>query len=400
MNSIFRNFGPRFCLAGGVLAAVAFCLYGFHPSDWLVRQWVSQMPAMPDRELLPCLRRIAGMGLRHQSVLVESLASERAAESTAARIAINEQIAAWRLLPLPESSRRIHQLARDLERHFDQFSEKNREFALATAERILKWPVPDGFDKTMELLQLCEHLLRGKTDLTHRGNIVLRGPEQIPEDDEDYGPSAPLNHRSGAGSVSDLEMPVVPQVPDTSEASLEPLDETLQAGSSDDRIHAPSRLPAELVSAGQEESPSLDSQDPSQEKSDGESLSREQPTVRQLFDLLRSENLAEAAHAIRELRSLRFTDRDVELALRLTDPDPKIRKALGQNVQELVDIDPAPWLLWLSEDPAVEVRRTAISIMATSSDPRLQTRLRNLELEDSDAEIIRMARAARSRSVP
>lgn len=397
MDTIFRKLGLRFCVAGGILATVAFCLSGFHPSDLLVRTWVAQMPAMPDRELLPCLRRIGGMGLRHQSVLIESLASERTAESTAARIAINEQIAAWRLLPLSDSSRRVHQLAHDLELHFDQLSEKNREFALTTAKRILEWPVADGAEHTMELLQLCERILRSRTDLTHRGNIVWRGPKLIPADND---VSAPNDLPFGAGSVSDLEMPLVPHVPETSETNLDPLDGTLLQGSSDDRMNAPSRLPAELAAVGQEEMPTMDSQDPSQEISNDETISREQPTVRRLFDHLRSENLAEAAEAIRELRKLRFTDRDVELALRLTDPDPKVRRSLGQYLQELVDIDPAPWLLWLSEDRSVEVRRTAIAIMATSSDPRLQTRLRSLEFEDTDDEIIRIARMARSRSVP
>jgi len=44
------------------------------------------------------------------------------------------------------------------------------------------------------------------------------------------------------------------------------------------------------------------------------------------------------------------------------------------------------------------VRRSITALMATSSDPRLRARLRAMEVEDSDPEVIRLTREAKSRS--
>ena len=123
-----------------------------------------------------------------------------------------------------------------------------------------------------------------------------------------------------------------------------------------------------------------------------------EPSARDLIAQMRSENLTIASAAVRALRDRGFRDRDFELALRLTDPDSRVRLELIEQLPDITGIDPVPWLLWLSEDESPVVRRSITALMATSSDPRLRARLRAMEVEDSDPEVIRLAREAKSRS--
>jgi HEAT repeat protein len=72
-------------------------------------------------------------------------------------------------------------------------------------------------------------------------------------------------------------------------------------------------------------------------------------------------------------------------------PDPKVRMALTRRLPELPGVNPVPWLLELSRDDDAEVRRSAISLMATTGDPALLKRIQTMARKDRDPWVQRQA---------
>lgn len=54
-------------------------------------------------------------------------------------------------------------------------------------------------------------------------------------------------------------------------------------------------------------------------------------------------------------------------------------------------VAPEPWLLILAKDPAPEVRLAVVTLLATSRDPQLVEKARQIALHDEDPRVGRMA---------
>ncbi len=104
--------------------------------------------------------------------------------------------------------------------------------------------------------------------------------------------------------------------------------------------------------------------------------------IRQLSQTQRSELVA----VEQQLRRRGFNDQQLGLARRVADPDPEVRRQLAESLPDLRS-SPNPWLFWLSYDPDPLVRRVVISLMATSQDPRLHRRLREMHSLETDEAI-------------
>jgi hypothetical protein len=108
------------------------------------------------------------------------------------------------------------------------------------------------------------------------------------------------------------------------------------------------------------------------------------------FDLmwqLQGTDEAAAARARAELQRRGCTEVHLELARRLFDPDPEVRRALARALPGLQSVDAAPWLLRLGRDDNAEVRLTAVTIMATTGDPAVLEQAEALARQDPDSRI-------------
>jgi len=76
----------------------------------------------------------------------------------------------------------------------------------------------------------------------------------------------------------------------------------------------------------------------------------------------------------------------------LIDPDANVRLQLIQSLPQMSGIDSRPWMLWLSRDQDPQVRKAAVAVIATSADPALLQRVRELEREETDDEVLRVVR--------
>jgi hypothetical protein len=82
-----------------------------------------------------------------------------------------------------------------------------------------------------------------------------------------------------------------------------------------------------------------------------------------------------------------FGPSQLDLARRLTSPDPAVREQLADILPQVPGIDAKTWLVWLSRDPRADVRLAAISVMATIDDPILLKRIREMARSDPDHRI-------------
>jgi hypothetical protein len=117
-------------------------------------------------------------------------------------------------------------------------------------------------------------------------------------------------------------------------------------------------------------------------------------TVRRTEDLARlltASSGGSSSLAAAELMRRGFTRRRVELAARLFDTKAEVRLQAARRLPSEPGIDAAEWLLWLVDDPATEVRLTAITLLATTADRTLLGHVEQIARSDSDPRIRRIA---------
>ena len=94
---------------------------------------------------------------------------------------------------------------------------------------------------------------------------------------------------------------------------------------------------------------------------------------------------------IQELRRRGFDTASIELAEHLSSSDVKERLQWTSALPQIPKIDARAWLTWMTEDTNAEVRRTAVTLLATSLDEPTLTLLRRLEVRDPDPSVRRLA---------
>ncbi|MCE9606528.1 MAG: HEAT repeat domain-containing protein [Planctomycetia bacterium] len=101
----------------------------------------------------------------------------------------------------------------------------------------------------------------------------------------------------------------------------------------------------------------------------------------------------QASAAAAELHRRGFSLREIEIGKHLTSSDPGERTRYTEMLPS-AGIAVKPWLLYLSGDPDADVRRAAVAIMATSNDPELRAKLRDLAITDADEAVRNQAAKA------
>jgi hypothetical protein len=118
----------------------------------------------------------------------------------------------------------------------------------------------------------------------------------------------------------------------------------------------------------------------------------------ELMRRLRAGDGSTVAGARAELVRRGFTKIHLELARRLFDPDPNVRRELARLLPGVQGIRPGTWLWWLSRDDDPEVRLTAITLLATTGERAVLDRVEGIARNDPDPRIRRQAeRIARRR---
>lgn len=109
-----------------------------------------------------------------------------------------------------------------------------------------------------------------------------------------------------------------------------------------------------------------------------------------LFRQLSQADADAQREALNRLQTLGYTPQEIAVARGLFAADSVARRQAVEQLMSL-GIDANPWLLWATRDDDPLVRRAAITIMATSNDPRLLARVAQLASDDPDVEVRRLA---------
>lgn len=143
--------------------ATYFSLPGHRPRDFVLRSMQRRVSQLPETEVLPQVRRIAGMGGEGAAAAAHLLSSVRVCESEAAQAALAEELERWRLLPPRESTPRVIVLARAVAADRDRLGAQNPRYMADLATQFLLWPA-DNAAQSNELLELSGSILRSVTN--------------------------------------------------------------------------------------------------------------------------------------------------------------------------------------------------------------------------------------------
>ncbi len=412
----FRS--PMLVLAAtALLAMLAWSLswpFGYLAAD----RWRRQLDEAPADRAEVLAAQMAQLGRPGIRALVDALGSNREVTATAARRALWAELERWERLTAPAVTRNLAVLAEALAQCAEQFGPVARRDAAALATEVLRWLPDSDAAERLEVIAHCDRVF----DYAVSGRATASAaPTAVPAQEGAFDGVPPDPDRP---PLETPEMPcLVSSVPGGGlpmetlplrGLATQPVGDRTAEGrrgrepepapdgpGAPPRFSIPGEFPPEGVrSLSATESLPLAPRPPELPAGIADPVARE-PAPDGEFDAMETDVLmrwlysADATVADRAEAALRrrgFTDVPVELARRLFDPDPEVRIELARTLPKLTSIDPVPWLLWLSRDTDARVRLAAIGLMATTADPALHNRVRQMARDDSDPAVQRVAR--------
>ena len=419
---------------GGLLAVSA--VPGLRPRDALVTQLHRRLAVATDEEAPEIIDRAARLDVGGMPLLVAALDDPRQTVARRARAALDRMVGRWQRFKPEVAANHVAALARELAAHTDTFSPAARRAAAEVALRLLRWPMAGQKIDREQLIADCETVLRASAigaaepppkmpALLGYDDPAIDAPPiaDVPgrRDDDVLAIDGPalerLAHLPGGNLPVELERvsPLPPSVspppstdsatsptdpaepglfePDVQSADTEPVPPNpLRPGFSQPiRRRLPPVAPDEEVP----EDSAADAVAPRTQSSIAPQSHDSDPAGRlddvALIRLLATTDPTTAADVEDRLRSRGFGRLELELARRFVDRDVRRRVELAESLPRLRGVDARRWLLWLARDPAPEVRLVAFSLLATTGDPAVLQRLRQLERDETDPRVLRLA---------
>jgi hypothetical protein len=274
-------------------------------------------------------------------------------------------------------------LARALDEQIDGFAAPAKTAAADLALRILSRPPERDHGQAARITALCDRVLRAKrgfpdTELdavaghAHQASItaMLAQPHLCDPGPEPDGLRWPrMGPVADRIAFSELEEPALLAVP----ADARPLSELARvdyAGVARPIPKPPATDPevqtvAALVAI--------------------EELNRlARLSAIELFKLLVKPPGPETEAVRAEIKRRKFTPREIEVGTHLCSSRAEDRCRWAEALPGLSGIDAKMWLVWLSHDTNAQVRLTAVTLMATATDPEMLARVAEMARSDHD----------------
>ena len=385
--------------------------------------WRRQLDDAPEERVEVILDRITELDEAGIPVLVDALGSERETVALAAKRRLLDRLEHWKALSEEERSLRLLTLAETLAAHVAAFGPTAREDASDLASLILLNPSSSESSRDRSrLIAACDDIfqataaVQGESSPTSKVHAV--SVRQAEEDRASYrslaseqwnsektaamqfdllpGGGLPIGEQPAEERTSDHVLPgengeVPPaffQEPsgtralDFSNQMAHPLHVRETASPQNDQ-----KTPA----TGEDRQIRSMSHDESKSRGDTAALNLRMcetlDLMRQLSDA--DEDRAKPLQA--ELRRRGLSAAEIDLAGRLFDSDPAVRKRLVAELPGMADIDASAWLLQCCKDGDADVRLASFSLLATSTNPLLLQKLKVLAQNDADARIQHVA---------
>jgi hypothetical protein len=384
--------------------------------------WRQQLAAAPDEGVETVIRRIGELDRAGIAVLAAALGSERECVAQAAKQELFAELEQWRRLSAGENASRLTELASALAERVDGFNPAGQRDAADVAVRILDRPLKGRGVDARELLAASEKVLRvgfsARGEFSRIKRAELAGPAVLAKEEsinaaELPGAGSPessgqemggLSTVSGDGMPGKLKSPSAESGEEESQTADAAANQPWILGRQDGSRQRASRIPdsaaagvdASRGAMGGKQTAGSGTVRTAANIAGGEGNRRIPSALAgeeavELIRELNSEDDARAEAAEAELIGRGFTEAQLELARKLFDPDPAVRKKLVRELPGLEGVDTAPWLLELCRDADAEVRLAAIALLATSSDPAVLDEVERIAGRDEDSGIRRIA---------
>lgn len=403
-----RISGRRWWIAGLIALAILVLVAGFARRSWhwtqawsrqeLARRWSAETELLPDNRALPRLTQIAALGDEGIAELVKALASERPVVASAAHQVLLDQLHDWDALPLETASLRRSRLAHELATH-PEFPESSAATAAGLAQRLLVAPLDRQQSDAALFVSDCEKVIQnaGRASpwkLQQAARSTRRTPPtrpaSAPKPSGRTPPAKTGTPESGAPVSSSPESSAVAPKRGPVRVSISSTREPEQFTS----VAAVPESAARVIDADSEPETGMPEVPPPQNAASASVPLFQLPDF-EVMRHLQSKNGALVSGAERELRRRGFENQHLDLARRLTHPDPEIRRELATTLPHLREIDPGPWLRQLSQDEEPSVRRVAVAILLTTNDPQARLWLTELDQVEPDERIRKLLRHGR-----
>jgi len=391
--------------------------YDWRPASLLARHWGRQLDALPDREVAGQAERIAELESAGTAVLVAALGSSREIVVAAAGNALHGQLDRWAQLPPGGAEPRIVEMAHLLGKQFDTWDRSSQRVAADLAMRILAWPLAPQTPGNVQMLAHCQHILQAVEPTARVARVdgaatpaskqpVVPTPAARPEMEPDMADPVDIialpDDDLPGGNLPVEEVPLPPLPPSlTDPPSPRPLygepprlvppsgRQQLPRVMFPDAPPAPEPQPVLPDSPIPRQLPEDARDDRQMNRLTGATMEMAPHGLEHLADLdllerLRGATPTQQNEVENELRRRGFEQQELRMARLLASSDPRARRRLAESLPGL-QTPPGPWLFWLSYDDDPMVRKLVVALMASSQNPRLHRRLREMRSLETDA---------------
>ncbi len=369
----------------------------------LAAYWRWQLAGAPDNQCQAVLEQLGNLGEAGIPATAEALGSTRESVARPARDVLWKEIRDWARQPSPAGSPKFAALASQLARRLPSFDPAVRAVAADLATEILRQPLDDRVVDRSAVLADCDRILQATAAERRLLAADLQGPQPtaapgksaagagapraLPSGDRADGPTrlSPTDAVLPDDGSSPARNPIRDSPgPVSSAAATSPESGGLAVANG--KILAHGGWPTEETSAAG--SPLAASSETGADLD----RARRRWTSMDVVDVMRGLQAIEsgtAAEARAELIRRGFSEVHLKLAQQLFDPDPEVRKQLVRMLPDLHSIDAMPWLLRLTRDEDSEVRLAALTLLATTGDPTMLSRVQELARQDRDPAVQR-----------
>lgn len=383
-------------------------------------------------------RMLASMGDDAIGSLVRALGSSRVEVARGARWVLHDQMTSWQSLAAPAAGRNFLRLAAQLADEVGRYDSTARRAAAELAMLILLRANLSSNEDRLRLYACCDQVLqtagatptdsdlgtvaaasRRREKVDHRAwtsdletpNVddldldesrALRSkrtidqPTKIPPASlanlEDVGLAEPRRLIAGltARKLPSSGEVAPPLDQDEAQGSETAMDDP-RPGSKDNIAGLDANVggtsPSRVILASSLSGADTTSREDPRSPDEHDVLALETLPAPRLFSLLRASDpdLLRAAEA--ELVARGFSRRERELAEHLTSAKASERRVWTGLLPRVRGVDAKPWLLWLSDDSDAEVRLAALTLMATSRDRELLSRVELAATQDASQRV-------------
>ncbi|MCH7728474.1 MAG: HEAT repeat domain-containing protein [Planctomycetes bacterium] len=390
----------RWAIATLVLSQCLLAFYLFSNTDRervLVEQWKRDTDSLTVSKMIDRLKVVARSGGTAVLLLVYAMTDSREPIVDAASLELRGLMDRWQTLDDEAASRNVANLAHHLAMRGKLLSPSGRRAAANLATQILLWPLNSRKVDGAQVVLDCESVLRAYVAIPRREATVR--PDRVNRIRVEASIQHPGVRKENARLLEALSqippLPPVEYAPPVSSQKVIVDPPPSQETANRSRLITPRILDLDADPSSSEPKSFQPLQTAPIRQLPVELNQRaqtpEQLANLSLIDVMRQlhaedPKLADAAEAALEQQGLSATERMI--ALRLTDPDPIVRRELARRLPRIGGVEPTEWLMWLTRDSNALVRAEAISILGTSRDPQIRDTVRRILEREGDPRIL------------